>query len=172
MVWAFTDCVAKKGPKLITADKSLIGCDPVSGRASEVNLCWEQLCVADAYDIEIAKDKDFTLRIIDFTEEGNSGIMAYLCQAMRPVDVLKPCVFFPAGGAAMAEYVKGAIGKIEIPMLSLYLESDRHLTLDSCGCLRRAWLPSPTSSAVIPTTGELRCASALLASGPAARGLR
>jgi hypothetical protein len=56
LVWAFTDCVAKKGPALITADKTLIGCDPVSGRAQEVNLCWEQLCVADAYDIEIAKN--------------------------------------------------------------------------------------------------------------------
>ncbi len=97
LVWAFTDCMAKKGPKLVTADKTLIGCDPVSGRAQEVNLCWEQLCVADAYDVEIAKDKDFTLLIIDFTQEN-------LCRAFIPADVTKPCAYFPAGGSAMAEY--------------------------------------------------------------------
>jgi hypothetical protein len=72
---------------------------------------------------------DFSLRIIDFTEEGNSGIMSYLCHAMRPVDVLTPCVFFPAGGAAMADYVKGQIGKIEIPMLSQFMESEMGINL-------------------------------------------
>jgi hypothetical protein len=61
MLWAFTDCLAKRGPSLVTDDKTLIGCDPVSGRAQEVNFCWEQLCLADHYDIEIAKDKDFTI---------------------------------------------------------------------------------------------------------------
>ncbi|MBM3118128.1 MAG: hypothetical protein FJ006_01000 [Chloroflexi bacterium] len=93
LVWGFTDCMAKKGPALITADKSLIGCDPVSGRAQEVNLCWEQLCIADAYDIEIAKKKDFSLVIVDLAPEGE-------CYGFMPVDVLKPCAYFPAGGQA------------------------------------------------------------------------
>jgi len=35
MLWGFTDCLSKKGPALITEDKSLIGCDPVSGRAQK-----------------------------------------------------------------------------------------------------------------------------------------
>jgi hypothetical protein len=90
LIWAFTDCMAKRGPALVTADKTLIGCDPVSGRASEVNLCWEQLCVADAYDIEIAKDAGFTLKVVDVGNED--------CMAIKPVDVTTPCVFFPAGG--------------------------------------------------------------------------
>lgn len=89
--WRFTDCMAKKGPKLVTGDKALIGCDPVSGRAGEVNLCWEQLCVADAYDVEIAKDKDFTLVVVDVASERG-------CWGVVPADVTKPCVFFPAGG--------------------------------------------------------------------------
>jgi hypothetical protein len=93
LVWAFTDCMAKKGPKLITADKTLIGCDPVSGRAQEVNLCWEQLCVASKYDIEIAKSADFTIKIIDWVSEA-------VCGGLEPADVTKPCVFFPAGGKA------------------------------------------------------------------------
>ncbi len=94
MLWAFTDCLAKRGPALITEDKTLIGCDPVSGRAQEVNLCWEQLCVADRYDIEIAKDEAFTIRIIDWVAES-------ACGGLSPADVTAPCVYFPAGGLAM-----------------------------------------------------------------------
>ncbi len=96
MLWAFTDCLAKKGPALITADKTLIGCDPVSGRAQEVNLCWEQLCVADHYDIEIAKSAAFTIKIIDWVAENACTPL------LAPADVTQPCAFFPAGGAAMA----------------------------------------------------------------------
>jgi hypothetical protein len=91
MVWGFTDCLAKKGPALITEDKTLIGCDPVSGRAQEVNFCWEQLCVANTYDIEIAKTDAFTIKVIDWTAE--SG-----CYGLEPADVTAPCAFFPAGG--------------------------------------------------------------------------
>ena len=94
LIWAFTDCMAKRGPALVTEDKTLIGCDPVSGRAQEVNLCWEQLCVANAYDIEIAKSADFTIRIIDWASEACN---AYF---LTPADVTAPCVFFPAGGEA------------------------------------------------------------------------
>jgi hypothetical protein len=117
-LWGFEDCLAKKGPALITADGTLIGCDPVSGRAQEVNLCWEQLCVANAYDLEIAKDKDFTIRVLDWVIAGTfdgtapknitypSGLSAELDKweyaFLRPVDVLKPCVFFPAGGSVTA----------------------------------------------------------------------
>ncbi len=73
LLWTYTDCLAKKGPTLITEDKALIGCDPVSGRAQEVNLCWEQLCVATGYDIEIGKDADFNIRVIDWVPVGNAG---------------------------------------------------------------------------------------------------
>jgi hypothetical protein len=104
LIWAFTDCMAKKGPTLITADGTLIGCDPVSGRAQEVNLCWEQLCVADAYDLEIAKDKDFTIRVIDVV--GRCATAGFIA----PVDVLKPCVYFPAGAASTQ--IASAIGAV------------------------------------------------------------
>jgi len=106
MLWAFTDCVAKKGPALITEDKSLIGCDPVSGRAQEVNLCWEQLCVADTYDIEIAKLDNFSIRVIDWVVRGTvppgalgPGAVAWPILFLAPADVMTPCVYFPAGGA-------------------------------------------------------------------------
>jgi len=94
-VWGFTDCFAKKGPKLVTDDKALIGCDPVSGRAAEVNLCWEQLCVARAYDIEVAKNSDFTLLVVDVASEDE-------CDGFQPADVTKPCAYIPAGGITMS----------------------------------------------------------------------
>jgi hypothetical protein len=94
LIWAFTDCLAKRGPALVTDDKALIGCDPVSGRAAEVNLCWEQLCVANSYDLEIAKDANFTNVVIELVPEDYCGI------GYQPIDVTSPCVFFPAGGVA------------------------------------------------------------------------
>jgi hypothetical protein len=101
-LWAFTDCLAKKGPALITEDKMLIGCDPVSGRAQEVNLCWEQLCVAEGYDIEIAKNEDFTIKVIDWVETTT-------CTAFFvPDSITEPCAYIPAGGLADA-YEGGAI---------------------------------------------------------------
>jgi hypothetical protein len=94
LIWAFTDCLAKRGPALITEDNALIGCDPVSGRAQEVNLCWEQLCVANSYDIEISKNPDFTILVINWVNEDD-------CGGLVPSDITAPCVFFPAGGAAL-----------------------------------------------------------------------
>jgi hypothetical protein len=93
LIWAFTDCMAKRGPALVTEDKTLIGCDPVSGRAQEVNLCWEQLCVASAYDIEIAKTAEFTIKVIDWVAE------AACAGFLVPADLQTPCVYFPAGGS-------------------------------------------------------------------------
>jgi hypothetical protein len=94
MLWAFTDCMAKRGPALVTEDKTLIGCDPVSGRAQEVNLCWEQLCVANAYALEIAKDAAFTIKVL--VTGGGCDPDDFLV----PADLQTPCVYFPAGGEA------------------------------------------------------------------------
>ena len=61
MLWAYTDCLAKKGPILKSpADKFLVGADPVTGRNQQVDLAWEQLCLATGYQLQIAKDADFT----------------------------------------------------------------------------------------------------------------
>jgi hypothetical protein len=64
MLWAYTDCLAKKGPILKTpADKFLVGADPVTGRNQQIDLSWEQLCLATGYELQVAKDQNFTLRI-------------------------------------------------------------------------------------------------------------
>ena len=64
LLWAYTDCLAKKGPILkAPADKFLVGADPVTGRNQQIDLSWEQLCLATVYELQVAKDKDFTLRV-------------------------------------------------------------------------------------------------------------
>ena len=64
MLWAYSDCLAKKGPVLKTpADKALVGADPVTGRNQQIDLGWEQLCLSTWYELQIGKDAAFTLRI-------------------------------------------------------------------------------------------------------------
>ncbi len=64
MLWAYTDCLAKKGPVLKSpADKYLVGADPVTGRNQQIDLSWEQLCLSTGYELQVAKDQNFTLRI-------------------------------------------------------------------------------------------------------------
>ena len=64
MLWAYTDCLAKKGPILKSpADKFLVGADPVTGRNQQIDLSWEQLCLSTGYELQVAKDQNFTLRI-------------------------------------------------------------------------------------------------------------
>ena len=96
LLWEYTDCVAKKGPKLILDDGAIIGCDPASGRNQEVNFRWEQLCIANIYQLQIAKDKAFTLGVF------NTGSPYCIGLGVMPVDVTAPAfVFFAAGGGAM-----------------------------------------------------------------------
>ncbi|MGB8707329.1 MAG: hypothetical protein WCD72_05185 [Dehalococcoidia bacterium] len=65
-LWAFIDTLAGTGIRLIEPAYGMaLGCDPVSGRNQEVVLGWEQLSLVDAYEIEIAKDEDFSLRITE-----------------------------------------------------------------------------------------------------------
>ncbi len=71
-LWAFTDTLARAGPRLIEPENStVLGCDPVSGRNQEVDLKWQQLSLADAYELEIARDEDFSLRITEAEPQTN-----------------------------------------------------------------------------------------------------
>jgi hypothetical protein len=66
LLWAFIDTLSGRGPRLIEpADGAALGCDPVSGRNQDISLSWEQLSLADAYEVEIAKDQDFNLRVTE-----------------------------------------------------------------------------------------------------------
>jgi hypothetical protein len=85
-LWAYTDTVAKVGPWTTSpASGDFIPVDPVSGRAVEVNFGWRQLSYAWAYELQLAKDSDFSIRVLQ-----NENIV--------PVDSLTPECYFPAGG--------------------------------------------------------------------------
>ena len=74
MLWAYTDCLAKKGPILKSpADKFLVGADPVTGRNQQVDLAWEQLCLSVGYELQLAKDQNFTLKIDPSINWGNGA---------------------------------------------------------------------------------------------------
>jgi hypothetical protein len=64
MLWAYIDCIAKKAPATITPlDGGFIGSDPVTGRNQQVDISWEQLCVAIKYELQIYKDRNLTMKV-------------------------------------------------------------------------------------------------------------
>ncbi len=64
MLWSYTDCLAKKGPVLrMPANGALVGADPVTGRNQQIDMSWEQLCLSTVYELQIAKDQAFSMRI-------------------------------------------------------------------------------------------------------------
>lgn len=65
-VWCYTDCLLWNGPTpLEPISKASVDCDPGSGRAGQINLRWEPVCLSQGYRIEIAKDEDFALKIAE-----------------------------------------------------------------------------------------------------------
>jgi len=69
-----------------SADETVVGYDPVSGRNQEIDFTWEQLCLSSQYQVQIAKDPGFTLIVFD------SG-------AYAPASGTSPALGYPAGGA-------------------------------------------------------------------------
>jgi hypothetical protein len=95
---AITDNVSIEGPDTQALDGStptiaeppdnaVISSDPVSGQSGEVNLNWEVLCQSSEYQVQIAKDPDFTIIVLD------TGPFA-------PASPASPGAYFPAGGLA------------------------------------------------------------------------
>jgi hypothetical protein len=68
-----------------TGATALVGSDPVSGRNGDIDLNWEQLCLASEYQMQIAKDPGFSIIVLD------TGPFA-------PADSTSPGAYYPAGG--------------------------------------------------------------------------
>jgi hypothetical protein len=85
-LWEYTDTIAKLGPWTTSPPSgSSIPVDPRSGRAVEVNFAWRQLSYSSVYELQLAKDSDFSIVVLK-----NENII--------PVDQLAPECYFPAGG--------------------------------------------------------------------------
>ncbi len=145
-IYRFQDNLCKVGP--VTTAPGEIGCDPVSGRAQEVNLCWEQLSLADAYDIEVAKDKDFSIRIIDWVPE--DAVTGFL----TPASVTSPCAYFPAGGAAAGGSELAVVGNLECGHTYYWRVRVRHAATTEV--IRSPWsdVSSFTVKAGLPVRAE------------------
>ena len=84
-LWTYEDCLANAGPTLTTEDATLVNCDPVSGRAAQISLSWERLCLERFYKLQIADDAAFT-----------QGVWQHLWY--EPPIVSSPNFVVPAGG--------------------------------------------------------------------------
>ncbi len=76
--------VEQQAPDQPAKGITVIGCDPVTGRAQEVNLTWEQLCISTTYEVHIDKSKSMNLPVF-------TGFIT-------PYDVTSPSMVYLAGG--------------------------------------------------------------------------
>ena len=107
-LWAYTDTVAKVGPWTTSpASGDFIPVDPVSGRAVEINFGWRQLSYVSAYEMQLAKDSDFSIRVL-------------VNENITPVDQLAPVLLFSGWGWCRYLHLVlavGAISKLVIPII-------------------------------------------------------
>jgi hypothetical protein len=67
------------------SDETQVGSDLVSGQSQDIDLNWEQLCLSSEYQVQIAKDPEFTIIVVD------TG-------AFAPADSTSPAAYYPSGG--------------------------------------------------------------------------
>lgn len=64
--------------------ENMVNVDPVSGRNSSVDMRWEDYCLSGSYQVQIARDPLFTLKVYD------SGILV-------PAESTSPAFWYPPG---------------------------------------------------------------------------
>ncbi len=104
MLWAYTDCLAKKGPVLLApSDGGFVSSDPVTGRNTQIDMSWEQLCLAVRYDLEIYKDRGLTMKVNPaITGAGAGGpnitsVIGAISIELDNVNVTAPTVWIAPG---------------------------------------------------------------------------
>jgi len=96
LLWAFRDTLANRSPWLISPrGNSLVYCDPVTGRNSQVDLKWEQLSLAEAYQVEVGKDKWFDLVVSEAEPADNPFFIPE--NSLYPACYIRPGVLPEAG---------------------------------------------------------------------------
>jgi hypothetical protein len=100
MLWSYTDCLAKKAPVLRNPpDQALVGADPVTGRNQQIDLSWEQLCLSSVYQLQIAKDRAFTLRVNPQVNNAANieAVTGSIMVQTDPVNVTSPAIWLSPG---------------------------------------------------------------------------
>jgi len=80
-------------------EKYMVGADPVTGRNEQIDLSWEQLCLSTVYQLEIAKDKDFTLRVNPAVNSAGhiSAVSGSILLAMDETNMTSPSAWIAPG---------------------------------------------------------------------------
>ena len=104
------------------AGKYLTGADPVTGRNGQIDLSWEQLCLSTVYQLEVAKDRDFTLRVNPTLNSAGhiSSVTGSILLAMDETNMTSPAAWIAPGALPEAgaiyywriRSVKSATGQI------------------------------------------------------------
>jgi photosystem II stability/assembly factor-like uncharacterized protein len=97
LIYRFRDNLCKAGPWVNGPQE--IGCDPVSGRNQGLGISWEQLSLSDRYDLQIAKDPAFTLRIDPAISNSDniSSVTGSIHIMTDPVNVTSPALWLDPG---------------------------------------------------------------------------
>ena len=107
-LWWYGDTLAKVGPWTTSpASDDLIPVDPVSGRANEINFKWRQLSYAWEYELQVAKDDEFSLVVLSSDN-------------IAPADPLSPALFAPAG-ATVTSWVARLVPGMYTPFETSHL---------------------------------------------------
>lgn len=96
-VWCYLDTLSWLGPTpTAPISQAVVNYDPVSGRASEINLRWQPRSLSKGYQIQIARDEDFALQVADIG--GVWGGPFY-----TPPDLDAPALVIPPGGGTVTD---------------------------------------------------------------------
>jgi hypothetical protein len=96
-VWRYVDTLAWNGPVPTSPiSNDTVPYDPVSGRASEINLRWQPASLSRGYRIQIAKDEDFALQVADIGADWGGPFYT-------PPDLDAPALFIPPGGGTIRD---------------------------------------------------------------------
>jgi len=110
-VWCYTDTLLWAGPTPVEpVSQAAVDCDPVSGRASEINLRWKPVSLSRGYRIEIAKDENFALKVADIgnTWGGKTSALSQIPASTTyapyvPPDPDAPALVIPPGGGIVRD---------------------------------------------------------------------
>ncbi len=110
-IWCYTDTLLWSGPVPVQpVSQSAVDFDPVSGRASEINLKWKPVSLSRGYRIEIAKDEDFSLKVADIgsTWGEKTSVLNHITASTTaasyvPPDPDAPALVIPPGGGQVTD---------------------------------------------------------------------
>jgi len=96
-IWYYIDTLSWLGPRpKAPISRTVVDCDPVTGRAGQINLIWESRSLSTGYEIQIALDDEFAAVIADIGG-GWAGPFYY------PPAPESPALVIPAGGGIVGD---------------------------------------------------------------------